>query len=194
VFALRLRWSGKRLAIRVLSVVDTYRRECLALDALIPAFRVRASRVFWTASPRSEGCPSAFGATTPGTHQPSFSRVACGTPCDSGTHSARLSDAERPCGKLPRQVARRVPERELVRKLIRVPQTNSSLGKEYNESPPHCSLGYRTPSEFAELAENTGPGDNTLLRRGKWPQRRPLAPHHHPRSQIRMELLTRVFV
>jgi len=52
-----------------------------------------------------------------------------------------------------------MPERKLVPKLIRRPQTEFVVGAGITTNRGRTgSLGYRTPSEFAELAENASSG------------------------------------
>jgi len=72
--------------VRILSVVDAYTRECLALEADTSLGSGRAAH-------------AGLGRRLEGR---------------AGTHPARQADAERACRKLPRKVARRVPQRLLV--------------------------------------------------------------------------------
>ena len=84
-----------------------------------------------------------------GTDEPAFSGVVPGAEDRVGAHPAGEADAERAGGELPRTVARRVSEGELVSESVRCEAEDRGWRTEYNEERPHSSLGYRTPTEFA---------------------------------------------
>ena len=106
-------------AIRVLSVVDAYTRECLALEVDTSFASRRVTRVLdaiMAERGQAAGDPLRQRA---GTHQPAFSGLVRGAADRVGAHSAGQADAERAGGELPRTAARRVFERELVSEPVR---------------------------------------------------------------------------
>ena len=103
--------------IRVLSVVDAYTRECLALEVDTSFASRRVTRVLDQII-QERGAPEAIRCDN-GPELTSRHFLAwCGTTHRVAAHSAGKADAERAIGKLPRTVAGRVFERELVPELV----------------------------------------------------------------------------
>jgi putative transposase len=115
--------------VRILSVVDAYTRECLALEADTSLGSGRVTRVLERLigeRGRPENVRSDNG--------PEFtSRRMIGWAEDwkvgAGPHPARSPDAERPCRELPRQTARRVPQRNLAQNTQRRPVYSCNLAR-----------------------------------------------------------------
>ena len=105
-------------AIRVLSVVDAYTRECLALEVDTGFASRRVTRVL-EAIMAERGQPGDPLRQRAGVHQPAFSGVGGGAEDRGGPHSTGQADAERASGELSRTAARRVFERELVSESVR---------------------------------------------------------------------------
>ena len=139
---------GNGRMVRILSVVDAYTRECLALEADTSLGSRRVTRVLEQIieehgrpeSVRSDNGPEFCFAAHAG--------LGRGTEDRAGAYPAGQTDAERARGELPRQAARRVPERALVPHAERCTGYTGRLAREYNCERPHSSLGYRTPGEF----------------------------------------------
>ena len=173
--------SGR--AIRVLSVVDTYTRECLALDVDTSFPSPRVTRVLDSVS-ATRGLPERIrcdnGPELTSRHflawcvgrRIALEHIQPGRPMQNG-HVESFN------GKLRDECLNVSWFRNLfdARRQIR------NWRKDYNESRPHSSLGYRTPSEFAVLAQNASTVGNTLLMRGKRLQTPAPAPHPNPRSE-----------
>jgi putative transposase len=157
--------SGR--AIRVLSVVDTYTRECLALDVDTSFPSPRVTRVL-DSIVANRGLPERIrcdnGPELTSRHFLAWCvdrRVALehsqpGRPMQNGHVESFHGKLRDECLNV-----------SWFRNLFDVPKLIHRWRQDYNESRPHGSLGYRTPAEFAELAENASSRDNTLLRRGK---------------------------
>jgi putative transposase len=90
--------------VRILSVVDAYTRECLALEADTSLGSGRVTRVLERLI-GERGRPENLAA---------HAGLGRGLEGRAGSHPARQADAERACRKLPRTAARRVPQRKLV--------------------------------------------------------------------------------
>ncbi len=115
-------------AIRVLSVVDAYTRECLALEVDTSFASRRVTRVL-EAIVAERGQPAGDPLRQrAGADQPAFSGVVRGTADRVGAHSAGQADAERACGELSRTAAGRVLERELVSEPVRCASGRSQRG------------------------------------------------------------------
>jgi transposase InsO family protein len=113
--------------IRVLSVVDAYTRECLALAVDTSFASRRVTRVLESimaerGQPGSIRCEQRAGV-----HQPAFSGLGHGAEDRSGAYSAGQADAERARGELSRAVQRRVFERELVSESVRCQAEDRSM-------------------------------------------------------------------
>lgn len=82
------------------------------------------------------------------------------------TRSPGTPDGERGRRELQRALPRRVPERELVRRLADAREKITQWKQDYNEERPHSSLQYRTPVESAAQSARASPERE----RGKRPQ------------------------
>ncbi len=105
-------------AIRVLSVVDAYTRECLALEVETSFASRRVTRVL-DAIVSERGQPQAILRQRAGTDQPAFSGVVRGTADRASTYSAGKADAERAGREFSRTAAGRVFVGELVSEPVR---------------------------------------------------------------------------
>lgn len=157
--------SGR--AVRVLTVVDTYTRECLALDVNTSFPSPRVTRVLNSLA-AVRGLPERIrcdnGPELTSRHflawcidrRITLEHIQPGRPMQNG-HVESFN------GKLRDECLNVSWFRNLfdARRQIRRWQ------QDYNESRPHSSLGYRTPAEFAVLAQNASTAGNTLLRWGK---------------------------
>ena len=132
----------------MLSVVDAYTRERLALDGhqlcLAPSGAGTKGDHHRARQPRGDPLRQLAGAD-----QPAFSGVGHRAQDRVAAHSARQADAECTAGKFQREAAGGVPERELVSELVRRAAEDRTWRKEYNQERPHSNLGYKTPNEFA---------------------------------------------
>jgi putative transposase len=167
--------------IRVLSVVDAYTRECLALGS---GHQLRQPESDASAGCDHGGAWAAAGdplRQRAGVDQPAFSGVVRGTADRVGAHSAGQADAERAGGEFSRTAAGRVFDVSWFQNLFDARRKIAAWRKEYNEERPHSSLGYKTPKEFAAAR----PQASTELNWGKGLKRRPLAPDPHPGSNRR---------
>ncbi len=100
--------------VRILSVVDAYTRECLALEADTSLGSGRVTRVLERLiGERGRPENAALGQRS-GVHLAAHAGLGGGLEGRAGAHPAGQADAERPCRELPRQAARRVPQRQLV--------------------------------------------------------------------------------
>jgi putative transposase len=157
--------SGR--AIRVLSVVDNYTRECLALDVDTSFPSPRVTRVLDSIAAK-RGWPERIrcdnGPELTSRHflawcverRIALEHIQPGRPMQNG-------HVESFHGKLRDECLNVSWFRNLFDARRRIHQWR----RDYNESRPHSSLGYRTPSEFAVLAQNASTAGNTLLRWGK---------------------------
>jgi transposase InsO family protein len=144
--------------VRILSVVDAYTRECLALEADTSLGSGRVTRVLERLigeRGRPENLRSDNG--------PEFtSRRMLGWAEDwkvGGTHPAWQADAERACRELPRKAARRVSERQLVPHAQRRKKHPGELA---------AGVQLRTPAQLARLQDAGGvPAESRLCRCGK---------------------------
>ena len=108
--------SGR--AIRVLSVMDAYTRECLALEVDTSFASRQSDAGAGSNHRRARGAAEDSLRQRARTDQPSFSGVVHRTPDRAGAHSTGAADAERTGGEFSRQIARRMLARELVRKFV----------------------------------------------------------------------------
>ena len=116
-FASDVTAAGQRF--RVLGVIDSFTRQCLALEVATSFPSRRVTRVLERAiaaygkpqSIRSDNGPETNLAALPGVGHRVEDR--------SGAHPARQADAERRHGELQRKAARRVPEHKLVLEPVR---------------------------------------------------------------------------
>ena len=139
--------------VRILSVVDVYTRECLALEA-DTSLRLRARDAGAGAADRrawpARKC--ALGQRA-GVYLAAHAGLVRGLEDRAGAYPARPPDAKRPRRELPRTAARRVPQRQLVPDLERCTRAPwRSWRQEYNWERPHSSLGYQTPEQFRQSA------------------------------------------
>jgi putative transposase len=160
--------SGR--AIRVLSVVDAYTRECLALDVDTSFPSPRVTRVLDSIAAQ-RGFPERIrcdnGPELTSRHflawcvdrRVTLEHIQPGRPMQNGHVESFHGKLRDECLNV-----------SWFRNLFDARKRIHSWRQDYNQSRPHSSLGYRTPSEFAELAQNASSRDNTLLRRGKRPQ------------------------
>jgi putative transposase len=149
-------------AIRVLSVVDAYTRECLALEVDTSFASRRVTRVLQQIV-SERGVPQAIrcdnGPELTSRHflawcierQIELVHIQPGKP----TQNARVESFH---GRL-REECLAV---SWFHNLFDARQKIAAWRKEYNEERPHSSLGYRTPKEFAELSRGKD-GDETAL-------------------------------
>jgi len=78
------------------------------------------------------------------------------------------------------------------RNLFDARRQTAAWRKEYNETRPHSGLGYKTPTEFAELARVASPAGLCSAGREKGPQTP--APSPKPPSPLKIDGLDRVKV
>ena len=128
-------------AIQVLSVVDAYTRECLALEVDTSFASRRVTRVL-DGLVAERGQPESNSLRQrAGTDQPAFSRVVCGAADRVGAHSAGEADSERARGEFPRTVAGRVFDRELVSELVRCAAEDRGLEDRVQRGAPAQQFG-----------------------------------------------------
>ncbi len=147
-----MRWRVDGRAIRVLSVVDAYTRECLALEVDTSFASRRVTRVLEQIV-NERGVPQAIrcdnGPELTSRHflawcierQIELLHIQPGKP----TQNARIESFH---GRLREECLAVSWFQNLFdarRKIV-------AWRKEYNEERPHSSLGYKTPSEFAAQA------------------------------------------
>jgi putative transposase len=145
-------------AIRVLSIVDTFTRECLALEVDTGFASRRVTRVLDEVIAQ-RGRPTAIrcdnGPELTSRHilawsvesQIELRHIQPGKP----TQNAHVESFH---GRL-REECLRV---SWFTNLFDARSKISSWRKEYNDERPHSSLGYRTPSEFARLSQGQSCG------------------------------------
>jgi putative transposase len=131
--------------IRVLSVVDAYTRECLALEVDTSFASRRVTRVL-DAIVAKRGQPLRQRS---GVDQSAFSGVVHRAADRVDTNSARKTDAESACRELSWTLAEECLAVSWFQNLFDARRKIAAWQKEYNEERPHSSLGYRTPKEFA---------------------------------------------
>jgi putative transposase len=139
-------------AIRVLSVVDAYTRECLALEVDTSFASRRVTRVL-EAIVAERGVPQAIrcdnGPELTSRHflawcverQIELLHIQPGKP----TQNARIESFH---GRLREECL----AMSWFQNLFEARRKITAWRKEYNEERPHSSLGYKTPSEFAAQA------------------------------------------
>ena len=171
-------------AIRVLSVLDTYTRECLALDVDTSFPSPRVTRVLDTLI-ATRGVPERIrcdnGPELTSRHflawcvdrSITLEHIQPGRPTQNG-HIESFN------GKL-RDECLNV---SWFRNLFEARRRIGRWRKDYNEFRPHSSLDYRTPAEFACLANPTSHAGQYVAEVGaRGFKRQPLAPHPNPRSE-----------
>jgi putative transposase len=149
-------------AIRVLSVVDAYMRECLALEVDTSFASRRVTRVL-EAIVAERGQPQAIrcdnGPELTSRHflawcverKIELLHIQSGKPTQNAqveSFHARLRDE---CLHV-----------SWFQNLCDARRNIAAWRKEYNEGRPHSSLGYRTPKEFAELSRGKDGGETAL--------------------------------
>jgi transposase InsO family protein len=105
-------------AIRVLSVVDAYTRECVALE-VDTSFASRTVTRVLEAMVSERGQPEHSLRQRPRTDEPALSGLVRGTADRTAPHAGGKADTERPRREFSGKDAGRVPERELVREPVR---------------------------------------------------------------------------
>src|SRR5689334_4300945 len=148
--------------IRVLSVVDAYTRECLALEVDTSFASRRVTRVLEQIV-AERGVPQAIrcdnGPELTSRHflawcierQIELVHIQPGKP----TQNARIESFH---GRL-REECLAV---SWFQNLFDARRKIAAWRKEYNEERPHSSLGYRTPKEYAELSRGKDGGEDAL--------------------------------
>ena len=145
-------------AIRVLTVVDAYTRECLALEVDTSFASPRVTRVLEQimverSAPLAIRCDNGPELTSRHFLAWAIERgielvhIQPGKPAQNG----RLESFN---GKL-REECLRV---SWFQNLFDARRKIAAWRKEYNEERPHSSLGYRTPKEFAEMSRGKDAG------------------------------------
>ena len=115
--------------VRILSVVDAYTRECLALEADTSLGSGRVTRVLERViAERGRPEQRTLGQRA-GVHLAAHDRLGRRLEGRAGAHPAGPADAERPRRELPRQAARRVPQRNLVPDAERCPVYSGNLAR-----------------------------------------------------------------
>jgi putative transposase len=149
-------------SIRVLSVVDAYTRECLALEVDTSFASRRVTRVLEQIV-AERGVPQAIrcdnGPELTSRHflawcierQIELVHIQPGKP----TQNARIESFH---GRL-REECLAV---SWFQNLFDARRKIAAWRKEYNEERPHSSLGYRTPKEYAELSRGKDGGEDAL--------------------------------
>jgi len=160
--------SGR--TIRVLSVMDTYTRECLALDVDTSFPSPRVTRVLDSIAKR-RGLPECIrcdnGPELTSRHFLAWcvdrrvtpEHIQPGRPTQNGHVESFHGKFRDECLNI-----------SWFRNLFDARRRIGEWRNEYNESRPHSSLGYYTPSQFAALANSASAAGNTLLMRGQEPQ------------------------
>src|SRR5690242_11735712 len=151
--------------IRVLSVVDAYTRECLALEVDTSFASPRVTRVL-EAIVAERGQPQAIrcdnGPELTSRHflawcverQIELVHIQPGKP----TQNARVESFH---GRLREECL----SVSWFQNLFDARRKIAAWRKEYNEERPHSSLGYRTPKEYAELSRGKDGGEDALEKR-----------------------------
>lgn len=144
--------SGR--AIRVLSVVDTYTRECLALEVDTSFPSPRVTRVLDSIAVK-RGLPERIRCDNGPELTSRYFLAWCverriavehiqpGRPMQNGHVESFHGKLRDECLNV-----------SWFRNLFEARRGIHQWRRDYNESRPHSSLGYRTPSEFAVFAEN----------------------------------------
>jgi putative transposase len=138
--------------IRVLTVVDAYTRECLALEVDTSFASRRVTRVLEEVI-RQRGVPQAIrcdnGPELTSRHFLAWSierriellHIQPGKPAQNGRLESFNGRLREECLNL-----------NWFQNLFDARQKIAAWRKEYNEERPHSSLGYRTPKEFAAMS------------------------------------------
>ena len=131
--------SGR--AIRVLSVVDVYTRECLALEVDTSFASRRVTRVLEANRGGTGSAGSDSLRQRPGTDQSSFSGVVCGAEDRDAAHPAGTADAERARGEFSRQTTGRMFASELVWESVRGAAEDRGVAERVQRGAPAQQLG-----------------------------------------------------
>ena len=135
-------------AIRVLSVVDAYTRECLALEVDTSFASRRVTRVL-DAIVAERGQPLAIRCDN-GPELTSRHFLAwCGAKDRVGAHPAGEANAECAGGKLSWTAAGRVPDGELVSEFVRCEEKDRGMEDRVQRGASAQQPGVSTPKEFA---------------------------------------------
>lgn len=144
--------------IRVLTVVDAYTRECLALEVDTSFASRRVTRVLEEVI-RQRGVPQAIrcdnGPELTSRHFLAWSierriellHIQPGKPTQNGRLESFNGRLREECLNL-----------SWFQNLFDARRKIAAWRKEYNEERPHSSLGYRTPKEFAEMSRGKDAG------------------------------------
>ena len=106
-------------AIRVLTVVDAYTRECLALEVDTSFAGPESDAGVGGDRGRARAAAGHRLRQRAGTNKAAFPRLVRGAADRAAAHSTRKADAERTCGKFSWTAARRVLGSKLVPEFIR---------------------------------------------------------------------------
>ena len=142
-------------AIRVLSVVDAFTRECLALEVDTSFASRRVTRVLDEIIARRGRAAGDSLRQRPGTNQPSFPGLVHREQDRAGAYPAGQADAERARGELPRTAARRVPAGQLVSEPVRRQEEDRYLARQTTTSNGHTAawaIEHRQSSQRAKRA------------------------------------------
>ena len=153
--------------VRILSVVDAYTRECLALEADTSLGSGRVTRVLERLI-GERGHSENVLRQQAGVHLAAHDRLVRELEGRAGAHPARSPDAERPRRELPRQTARRVPQRNLVQNTQRRPVYSCNLAR---------GVQLRAAPQLAGLPHPQRVPQNSRRERGHGPS--PFANHNH---------------
>jgi putative transposase len=140
--------------IRVMTLIDDYTREALAVEVDFSLPTLRVLRMFdligW-----ERGLPE----TVRFDHGPEFTSLAMlkwGAEHQVNLHtsSIRNSDAKRPSRIVQRTSSRRIANLNCFPDVFAARAAAEAWLIDYNELRPHSSLGYMTPSEFINSLQN----------------------------------------
>ena len=144
-------------AIRVLSVVDAYTRECLALEADTSFASRRVTRVLDEIIRRARSARKNTLRQWARTNQSSFFSLVCGTASRVAPHSAGKTDTERTGREFQWTHARGVSQRQLVRQPIRCATQDSCLAKGLQRREASQQLELPHPKRICEQDSNREP-------------------------------------
>ena len=171
-------------AIRVLSVVDAYTRECLALEVDTSFASRRVTRVLDAIVAERGTAAGDPLRQRAGTDQPAFSGVVRGTADRVSAHSAGQADAERTSGEFSRTAAGRVFDGELVSEPVRCAAEDRGVEDRVQRRASAQQLGIQNPERVCG-----GSGSRLLqqLSEGQGTQTPSLAPRAPP-SRLKPEM------
>jgi hypothetical protein len=121
--------------VRILTVVDVFTRECLALEADTSMGSLRVLRVLGPHHRRTRLAPTHPQRQWPGVHQPCVSGLEPGTKNRSGAHPAGQAHRECPRRKFQRPLTRGMPQRELVPQSVRRAAPDRNLARPLQRGP-----------------------------------------------------------